>query len=134
MNASAVAVSASSPAKKFSLVPTGTVIVAVFGMPQPAASSGASGVVTVTGTVIEPPTGIATAPTVPQAIGGPPRQTQGAGKTLRVAAGRNDVGEGDGAKERRGTVVEDLDLVVAGDESGSNLVAIARHARPACPF
>src|SRR4029078_1407265 len=83
--ASAVAVSASSGAKKFASVPTGTVIVAVFGIAQPAASSGASGVVTVTGTVMEPPMGIATAPTVPQASGGPPRQTQGAGKGLRVA-------------------------------------------------
>ena len=82
-----MAVSASSPAKKFSFVPTGPVIVAVFGMAQPAASSGASGIVREMGATIEPPTGIAAAGVL-QVNGGPNTQPQPAGKgATSVAAG-----------------------------------------------
>ena len=61
-------------------------IVAVFGMAQPAASSGASGIVTVIGATIEPPAGMAGGAR-PQVDGGPPKQTQPGGKATIVAAG-----------------------------------------------
>jgi hypothetical protein len=61
-------------------------IVAVLGMAQPAASSGASGIDTVMGATMEPPAGMAGG-AKPQVAGGPGKQTQPGGKSVMVAAG-----------------------------------------------
>ena len=66
-------------------MPIGAVRVKTFGMAQPAPSSGASGVVTVTGMVSDPSTGIAIAAAESQATGGPPTHNQAPGKADKLA-------------------------------------------------
>jgi hypothetical protein len=81
----ASAVDASSSPKKLESVPAaGAVSVAVFATVHPAPSSVASGIVTVIGTVIEPPAAIA-APGMLQVSGGATAQAQGAGGAAAVA-------------------------------------------------